>query len=89
MAWKIEFEAAAKRDLDKLDQTVAKRILKFLSGRVAQLDDPRQIGEPLQGPLRKLWKYRVGDYRLLCSLEDDRFVVMVARLGHRSKIYSR
>jgi mRNA interferase RelE/StbE len=89
MAWKIEFEAASRRDLDKLDQTIVHRILKFLHGRVAQLDDPRQIGERLQGPLSKFWKYRVGDYRLICSLEDDRLVVMVLRVGHRGEIYSR
>ena len=63
--------------------------MKFLSERVAKLDDPRQIGGSLQGTLSGLWKYRVGDYRLICSLENDRLVVLVLRIGHRREIYSR
>jgi mRNA interferase RelE/StbE len=88
MAWKIEFDASARRDLGKLDQAAVQRILKFLHVRIANLDDPRQIGERLQGPLKKFWKYRVGDYRLICSLKDNRLVVVVLRVGHRRKICS-
>ena len=89
MAWKIEFERAAQKELEKLDRLVARRILKFLYQRVGKLDDPRKIGERLQGTLSEFWKYRVGDYRLICSLEDDRLVVLVLRIGHRREIYSR
>jgi mRNA interferase RelE/StbE len=56
---------------------------------VAKLDDPRRIGERPQGTLSKFWKYRVGDYRPICSLEDDRLVVLVLRVGHHREIYSR
>jgi mRNA interferase RelE/StbE len=87
--WTIEFDPAAQRELDRLDKPVARRISKFLYERVSQLDDPRKIGERLQGDLSKFWKYRVGDYRLICSLEDDRLVVLVLRVGHRKNIYSR
>jgi mRNA interferase RelE/StbE len=59
MAWAIEFDTAAQRELNKLDPTISRRILKFLLGRVAKLDDPRKIGERLQGQLHHLWKYRV------------------------------
>jgi mRNA interferase RelE/StbE len=89
MAWKIEFERAAQRELDKLDKPVARRILKFLYQRVGKLDDPRKIGEKLQGTLSEFWKYRVGDYRLICSLENDRLVVLVLRIGHRREVYKR
>jgi mRNA interferase RelE/StbE len=89
MAWKIEFERAAQRELDKLDKPVARRILKFLYQRVGKLDDPRKIGEKLQGTLSEFWKYRVGDYRLICSLENDRLVVLVLRIGHRREDYKR
>ena len=89
MAWKIEFDPAALKELSKLDKPVEQRILKFLRERVARLDDPRQIGASLQGTLSGLWKYRVGDYRLICSVEADRFVVLVLRLGHRREIYNR
>ncbi len=63
--------------------------MKFLYQRVGQLDDPRRIGERLQGTPSDFWKYRVGDYRLICSLEDDRFVVLVLRIGHRREVYKR
>ncbi len=89
MAWKIEFDPAALKELHKLDKPMKRRILKFLHERVVKLADPRQIGAGLEGTLSGLWKYRVGDYRLLCSFEGDRLVVLVLRVGHRSKIYSR
>jgi mRNA interferase RelE/StbE len=87
--WTIEFEPAAQRELDKLDKPVARRILKFLYQRIGKLDDPRKIGERLQGPLSEFWKYRVGDYRLICSFENERLAVWVLRIGHRREIYSR
>ena len=87
--WKIEFDPAAKRELDKLDKPIARRISKFLYDRVAKLDDPRKIGERLQGTLSEFWKYRVGDYRIICSLEHDRLIVLVLRIGHRREVYKR
>jgi mRNA interferase RelE/StbE len=64
------------------------RILKFLHERVAKLDDPPAIGEALHGSrLGEFWKYRVGDYRLICKIEDDRLLVLVLRVGHRKDIY--
>ena len=89
MAWKIEFDPGARRELEKLDNTISDRILRFLHERIATLDDTRQVGERLQGTLREFWKYRVGDYRLICSLKDDRMVVVVVRVGHRRHIYRR
>jgi mRNA interferase RelE/StbE len=89
MAWKIEFDPAAIKELEKLDKTVERRIVKFLRERVANLDDPRQIGGSLQGTKSGLWKYRVGDYRVICSLEHDRLVVLVLQVGHRREVYNR
>ena len=78
----------SQRELGKLDASQAKRILKFLHQRVARLDDPRSIGEALHGSrLGEFWKYRVGDYRLICKIEDDRLIVLVLRVGHRKEIY--
>jgi mRNA interferase RelE/StbE len=89
MAWKIDLSSNALKQLRKLDKPIATRILKFLRGRIGQLDDPRKIGERLQGPLGDFWKYPVGDYRVICSLQDDKLVVWVVRIGHRSEVYSR
>ena len=88
MTWKVELLAQAERDLGKLDPENARRISRFLFERVARLDNPRSIGEALHGPrFGELWKYRVGDYRLICKIEDNRFLVLVVRIGHRREIY--
>ena len=88
MAYNVELSESAERELGKLDALQAKRILKFLHQRVAKLDDPRSIGEALHGSrLGEFWKYRVGDYRLICKIEDDRLIVLVLRVGHRQEIY--
>jgi mRNA interferase RelE/StbE len=88
MAYSVELSAEVDRELSKLDAQQAKRILKFLQQRVAKLDDPRSIGEALHGSrLVEFWKYRVGDYRLISKIEDDRLLVLVLRVGHRKEIY--
>jgi mRNA interferase RelE/StbE len=89
MAWKVEISRLAQKQLDNLDVTVSRRIVKFLRERVDKINDPRQIGDPLKGPLRDYWRYRVGDYRIVCLLEHDRLVVLVLRVGHRREIYDR
>lgn len=88
MAWKVELDPATVRDLNRLDKQIARRILIFLYERVAKLDDPRSIGQALQGPkFGELWKYRVGDWRIICKIEDELITVLVLRIGHRSKVY--
>ena len=88
MAWTVEVSESALRELDKLDPQHARRILKFLDDRVAGSDDPRAVGQALQGAkLGEFWKYRVGDYRLICKIVDERLIVLVLRIGHRREIY--
>jgi mRNA interferase RelE/StbE len=88
MAYSVELSESADRELGKLNAQQAKRILRFLHERVAKLDDPRGVGEALHGSqLGEFWKYRVGDYRLISKIEDDRLVVLVLRVGHRKEIY--
>lgn len=88
MAWKVELDEAAEHELDKLDPQVARRILSFLFDRLAKLDDPRSIGEALKGSkLGDFWKYRVGDYRIVASIEDGALRVLVVRVGNRREVY--
>jgi mRNA interferase RelE/StbE len=88
MAYGVELSIAADRELGRLDVQHRKRILKFLHERVAKLDDPRSIGQALHGSrLGEFWKYRVCDYRLICKIEDDRLLVLILRVGHRTNIY--
>lgn len=90
MAWRIEFERSAERELGKLDDQPAKRILGFLHGRIAQLENPRSIGEALKGiRLGGLWKYRVGDYRIVAAIEDRVLTIVVVRIGNRKEVYRR
>jgi mRNA interferase RelE/StbE len=88
VAYNVELSESAEWELGKLDASQAKRILQFLQQRVAKLDDPRSVGEALHSSrLGEFWKYRVGDYRLICKIEDDRLLVLVLRVGHRKQIY--
>ena len=88
MVWKVEFDPAADRELDKLDPQFARRILAFLHGRLAVLDDPRSIGEALKGSrLGGYWKYRVGDCRVIANIEDGALRILVVRIGNRREVY--
>ena len=88
MAWRVEFDPAAARELGKLDPQVARRILTFLHDRVATLDDPRSIGEALKGSrLGEFWKYRVGDYRIVSNIEDGTLKILVLKVGNRREVY--
>jgi len=88
MAWRIELSAHAERNLDELDSQPRKRILKFAFERLARLDDPRSIGQALLGQrFGELWRYRVGDYRLICQIRNEELVIIVVKIGHRSEVY--
>lgn len=89
MAWNIEIKPTADKSLGKLDHQVAKRILKFMHGRIAPLDNPRSVGEALSGPLGDFWKYRVGDYRIICDIKDEIITILVLTIGDRKEVYRR
>ena len=88
MVWRVEWSKGAERDLESLSSEVEKRIIDFIENRVACLENPRDIGEALKGgKLGHLWKYRVGDYRVMVSIEDDIVKILVVAVGHRREIY--
>lgn len=88
MAWEIEFSEAGFKNMSRLDKPVAARIRKFLLDRLAVLDDPRSIGEALRGAsLGDYWKYRVGDYRVIATIEDRAVRILVVRIGNRKEVY--
>jgi mRNA interferase RelE/StbE len=90
MTWKIEFDPAAERELAKLDRAVARRILKFLAERLAPSDNPRSLGAPLTGSkLGDFWKYRIGKYRVIASIEDRIVTVLVLKVDKRSDVYKQ
>lgn len=88
MAWRIELTATAARQIGKLDKSEAKRITTFLRQRLATLNDPRSTGKALTGPqLGVYWRYRVGDYRIICDIQDAALCVLVIEVGNRRDVY--
>ena len=88
MALKVELSDLARKNLAKLDPPIARRILAFLHQRLAALDDPRSLGEALQGSrLGEFWKYRIGDYRVISRIDDAALCILVVRIGNRREIY--
>jgi mRNA interferase RelE/StbE len=88
LTWRIEFDPAAFDDLAQLDRGVQRRILKVLRERIAPLEDPRSLGEALHGKeFGRFWKYRIGDYRVICDIQDKVIRILVLRIGHRREVY--
>lgn len=87
MTWQIEFEETAKKEFRRLDHQVKARILRYLKERIAKSENPCDFGDPLRRNLSGLWKYRVGDYRLICDIQGEKLVVLVVRIGHRREVY--
>lgn len=87
MAWTIDYTNTAKTQLRKLDKQAARRILDFMDERVAGRDDPRSTGKALTGPLGGLWRYRIGDFRVICDIQDDALRILVLQLGNRRDVY--
>jgi len=84
LAWAIEYTDVARRQLRKLDKPSARRILDYMDQRVAPLEDVRTLGKALRGPLGEFWRYRVGEYRIICELRDKELRVLVVRVGSRN-----
>ena len=86
LAWKVERTDTAAKQLARLDKTQAQRITKYLR-RLMQLEDPRDAGKALTGNWRTYWRYRVGDYRVVCEIRDNELVIVAVLIGHRSEVY--
>ena len=90
MTWKVEFSRAAERELDRLDPQHARKLLVFLHERLARLEEPRSLGEALKGPrFGEFWRYRIGDYRVVVRIEDERLIILVVRIGHHREVCER
>ncbi len=86
MVWRIDYTETARKQLKKLDRQVARRIVNYMDSRVTA--SPRELGKPLRGEMGELWRYRIGDTRVLCDIQDGVLVVLVVKLGHRKEVYS-
>jgi len=87
LAWTIEYTAAAKNQLRKLDRQTVRRIVDYMDERVARVENPRSLGKALSGPLGELWRYRVGNCRVICDIQDNALRVLVVKVGARDTVY--
>ena len=87
MGWTVEYTTGSRAQLDRLGRTVSQRISDYLERRIATLENPRQRGKALTGNYAGQWRYRVGDYRVICDIQDAALIVLVVRVGHRSRVY--
>ena len=85
--WKIEFDSDVEKDLRKLGHSAQQRIIKYLKEKIIPVENPRVLGKPLSGDLSGIWRYRVGDYRILAKIEDENFIILVVHVGHRKNVY--
>ncbi len=85
--WRVEISRTAEKQIQKLNRDAQESIVRFLRERVLRAENPRQLGKPLHGDKGGLWRYRVGDYRLICDIQDERITVLVLRIGHRKDVY--
>lgn len=85
--WRIEISRTAEKQIIKLSRTAQKIIQRFLRERLLPAENPRQWGKPLHGEKRSLWRYRVGDYRLICDIQDEKLVVLLLEVGHCKDVY--
>jgi mRNA interferase RelE/StbE len=86
-AWRVAIDPAAAKDLRKLGSRDRERVMRFLRERIATTDDPRRLGHALTGLFARLWSYRIGDLRVIASIQDEKVTVLVVRVGNRREIY--
>lgn len=87
MTWQIKFTQTAAKQFSKLDKPIKQRVMGFLENRLANMENPKQIGKALQGTLSEYWAYRVGNYRILAKLQDQQLLVLIVEIGHRKEVY--
>lgn len=85
--WRLEFSKRADRQLSKMDPGVRRVVVAWLLKHIDGCDDPCVHGKGLTGNRSGEWRYRVGDYRILCDIQDDKLVVLALEIGHRREIY--
>ncbi|MDH5776351.1 MAG: type II toxin-antitoxin system RelE/ParE family toxin [Nitrospirota bacterium] len=89
MAWTIEFDSRVVKDMKKLDRTAQQQVLDYFDERMVPSFDPRALGKSLKSSFAGLWRYRIGNYRAICRIEDEKLVVLLLRVAHRSTVYDK
>lgn len=87
MSWRVEFTRTAEKQIVRLDRPLQAKILSYLRQRVLLCENPRQVGKVLHGEKQGLWRYRVGNYPLICDIQDEKSTVLVLAVAHRKESY--
>lgn len=87
MSYKVEYTKTAQKQIKKMGRYTQVMIMRWITKNLVDCTDPRIHGKALRGNLKNQWKYRVGNYRILCDIEDDKLIILVINVGHRREIY--
>lgn len=87
LKWKVEFTKTADKAFEKIDKSITRSINRYIFERLATAENPQRLGKPLTGNLKNFWRYRIGDYRLVCSIQDERLLIVVVHVAHRKEVY--
>ena len=85
--YEVRLEKSAQKNLKKMDKNDSKIIMSWISKNLVNCEDPYIHGKSLQGNLKGKWRYRVGNYRLICNISDKKLVILILEAGHRREIY--
>lgn len=86
--YKVIYDKKAKKQVSKLDPFVSKKIKKWVDDNLIDCNDPYRTGKQLCGTLAKYWRYRVGDYRIIAEIDDEKIIILIVKIGHRREIYN-
>ena len=87
MNWVYKFDDRALKELRRLAHPAQREIINYLDSRIAGSVDPRRFGKALKASLSGLWRYRIGNYRLVCRIQDNEYLVLIVTAGHRKDVY--
>ena len=87
MSYKINFSETSLKQLRKLDSLSRKRILNYVSDVLTKIENPRILGKALTGDLKGLWRYRIGNFRIVCQIQDNSLLILILKIAHRKEIY--
>ncbi len=88
MSYKISFSETALKQLRNLDTTSRKRVLTYVNEVLSKIENPRILGKALTGELKGLWRYRIGNFRIVCQIQDNKLLILILKIAHRKEVYS-
>jgi mRNA interferase RelE/StbE len=85
--WSIRFSPEFEKEWDKTDPSVQKKVIHFFDERLKTTEDPKSFAKPLSGNMKHFWRFRIGDYRVICHLKEKEKIIYLLRIAHRREVY--